>query len=235
MSTRWLFTLLLWGQVLSSNCQDFAQASFREMSLSTVTSAASLAKLNYAPGYTVRNIAGKLVVRKSHEQFLTQLQTPDGTFIGQNLGEWGGQLMFQPNTRQSKPVLLKKGNIRLIFQINGRVYFIEGLSHGGVTTGALYQLTRKLPTFTWTRLTDFEDSPEAFAIVDNDVYIVQSHGFMVLRNLQKEMVLEKAFWSGLYPNSVAVFSDGEVCIGMRGGYVRLNTKTKVLRFFQHMP
>jgi hypothetical protein len=72
-------------------------------------------------------------------------------------------------------------------------------------------------------------------VVGNDVYIAQFHGFTVLRNLRKEAIVEKTFWSGLYPNSVAVFNNNEVCIGLRGGYVRLNTQTKTFQFFQHMP
>ena len=183
----------------------------------------------------MKNVDGKLVVGKSSEQQSTQLRTPDGTFLGRDRGEWGGQLLFQPAGKQTTPAPLKEGNIRLIFQANDRVYFIEGLAHMGLNAGALYQVTGKAPAFTWVKLADFNDAPEAFAVVGNDVYIAQFHGFTVLRNLQKEVILEKPFWSSLYPNSVAVFDNNEVCIGMRGGYVRLNTRTKAFRFFQHLP
>ncbi|RYF46164.1 MAG: hypothetical protein EOO38_14655 [Cytophagaceae bacterium] len=115
------------------------------------------------------------------------------------------------------------------------MYFIEGLAHMGLNTGALYQVTGQAPAFTWVKIADFNDAPEAFAVVGNDVYITQFQAFNAFRNLQKEVILKKMFWSSLYPNSVAVFDNNEVCIGLRGGYVRLNTQTKTFRFFQHLP
>ena len=163
------------------------------------------------------------------------MQTPAGTFLGRYRGEWGGQLLFWSAAKPAKPVPIKAGNIRLLFQANNRVYFIEGLAHMGFNAGALYQITGKAPAFTWVKLADFDDAPEAFAVVGTDVYIAQFHGFTVLRNLRKEAIVEKTFWRGLYPNSVAVFNNDEVCIGLRGGYVRLNTQTKVVQFFQRMP
>lgn len=125
MPTRWIFVLLLWCQVLSSTGQTYAPASFHEVPPPTVRSAA-WSKLNYAPGYAVKNVDGKLVVGKSTEQPSTQLQTADGTFLGRGHGEWGGQLLFQSKAKRSKPIAVKEGNIRLIFQANGHVFFIEG-------------------------------------------------------------------------------------------------------------
>ncbi|WP_216690014.1 hypothetical protein [Hymenobacter siberiensis] len=234
MRTHWLFVLLLWSRVFSSAGQAYAPASFREMPPPAIWSAA-WSKLNYAPGYAVKNVDGKLVVGKSSKQESPQLLTPDGTFLGQDHGEWGGKLLFQSAANPTTPVRIKEGNIRLIFQANGGVYFIEGLAHGSLNAGALYQITGKAPAFAWVKLADFDDAPEAFAVVGSDVYIAQFHGFTVLRNLQKEVILKKTFWSSLYPNSVAVFNNNEVCIGLRGGYVRLNTRTKAFQFFQYMP
>jgi hypothetical protein len=234
MAVRSIFVLLFWIQALSSAGQTYDLAAFRETPLPQIGSDA-LSKLNSAPEYSVKNVDGRLVVGKSSEQRAPQLQTPDGTFLGQDHGEWGGRLLFQPAAKSTKPVPIKEGNIRLIFQANGQVYFIEGLAHGTTSTGALYQITGKTPTLTWVKVMDFEDAPEAFAVVGEDIYIAHFHGFTLLRNMRKEVTLQKTFWDGLYPNSVAVFDNNEVCIGMRGGYVRLNTRTKALKFFQHMP
>lgn len=233
MSTRWLFVLLFWSRILSSIAQTYALASFRETPPPPIGSAA-WSKLNYAPDYAVKNVAGVLVIEKSSPGNSCMLRTPDGTFLGRDQGEWGGQLLFQPPTKRFKPVLIKEGNVRFLFQANGQTYFLEGLAHMNLNTGALYQITGKAPAFTWVKLVDFEDAPQAFAVVGSDVYIAQSEGFAILRNLRKEVILEDTFWGGLYPNSVAVFNNDEVYIGMRGGYVRLNTKTKAIQFFQYM-
>ena len=175
------------------------------------------------------------MVGTSSEQESAHLQTAAGTFLGQDNGEWGGQLLFQSAEKPTKPVVVKEGNIRLIFQANGHVYFIEGLAHLHRSTGTLYQIAGNAPGLTWVKLLDFEDAPEAFAVEGSTVYIAQHRGFVMLRNLQQKVILENTFWGSLYPNSVAVFSNDEVCIGLRGGYVRLNTRTRTIQFFQHMP
>jgi hypothetical protein len=142
MRTRWLFVLLIWSRVLSSTGQAYAPASFRETSPPAIGSAA-WSKLNHAPGYSVKNVDGNLVLGKRSEANATPLQTADGTFLGRDRGEWGGQLLFQSAAKPTKPVPLKEGNIRLIFQANNGVHFIEGLAHMGLNAGALYQITEK--------------------------------------------------------------------------------------------
>ena len=191
-------------------------------------------RLNRAVDYSVRNRAGKLVTGLGHETHTTELTTPEGTFRGIDHGEFGGTLLFQDPDKQAQPIEIKQGNVRLIFQLQGHVYFIEGLAHMGLNSGALYELTGQAPNFGHTKLVDFDDAPEAFAIVGDNIYVAQAHGFLVLRHLHPDIIVKNSFWGGLYPNSVAMFGD-TAYVGMRGGYARVIVPSKSVTFFKHIP
>jgi hypothetical protein len=191
-------------------------------------------RLNKAVDYSVRKKGGRLVTGLGHETRTTELITTGGTFRGVDHGEFGGVLLFQSADKQSQPVEIKRGNVRLIFQLQGRIYFIEGLAHLSLSHGALYELTGQAPHFEYTKLADFDDAPEAFAIMGDDVYMAQSKGFTLLRHLRPDVIVKNTFWGGLYPNSVAVFGD-TAYVGMRGGYTRVIIPSKSLTFFKHIP
>lgn len=157
-----------------------------------------------------------------------------GELREEEYGEFGGRLVFQRTDKKAAPVAIKLGNVRLLFQLDGTVCFIEGLAHLSRSSGALYQLTGTSPGFCYTKLADFADAPEAFWVENNTVYIAQSWGFTGLRQLRPEAVVQQTFWGGLYPNSVAVFG-GTVYVGMRGGYAQLVLASKQIKFFQHLP
>ncbi|GAB3873932.1 hypothetical protein GCM10028824_26370 [Hymenobacter segetis] len=181
--------------------------------------------MNRALSYCVRRKGDKLVTSLGKDARTTQLRIAGGELRGADYGEFGGRLVFQPTDKKATPVAIKQGNVRLLFQRDGTVYFIEGMAHLSSSSGALYQLTGTSPGFGYTKLADFADAPEAFWVENNTVYIAQSRGFAVV---------QQTFWGGLYPNSVAVFGD-TVYVGMRGGYAQLVLASKQLKFFQHLP
>lgn len=125
--------------------------------------------------------------------------------------------------------------MRSIFQLQQQVYFLEGLTHLGIASGALYRIAGRAPAFTVVKVVDFADAPEAAAVVGNDLFIAQFQGLTVVRNGQAEVLLARAGWAGLYPNSVAALPDKAVYIGLRGGYERLDRQRKRLMFFQYLP
>lgn len=193
-----------------------------------------VSRMNRGVGYSVRNKGGKLVTGLGREVRTTALATPAGRFEGIDYGEFGGVLRFHGPDPHAEPVVVKQGNVRFLFQYKGRVYFLEGLAHLGHRGGALYQLTGTAPAFGYTQLLALDDAPEAFALVNDTVYIAQSQGFTVLRALRPDVIAQRTFWGGLYPNSVAVFGD-TAYVGMRGGYAQVIMKTRRVTFFKHLP
>jgi len=106
----------------------------------------------------------KLIVEKSSgsSNSFHELKTDDGIFFGFDFGEWGGGLFFFSNEDgitldklkfikytifdflgfygSNKEKLIKKGNIKSIFNYNDNIYFLEGLAHLTLNEGALYEL-----------------------------------------------------------------------------------------------
>ena len=190
--------------------------------------------LNYSHNeFGVKIIDGKLDIKKVKEVNKCDLKIMGGTLIGLDRGEWGGQLTFKPEDTTKKVLDIKRGNIKFIFNFKEKVYFIEGLAHMGYSGGAIFELNTTNNNFTFTKLVDFEDAPEAFAIYKNKFLIATHQNFYIVQDFKKELVLKETFWSSLYPNSIAVLDDKNVFIGMRSGIVKLDLTNKTLKFYKN--
>lgn len=175
----------------------------------------------------------KLDVKKVREVHQCELKIEGGTLVGIDRGEWGGQLSFKPEDTTKKSVAIKRGNIKFIFKFKDKIYFIEGLAHMSYSGGALFELNTTSKHFTFTKLVDFNDAPEAFAIYNGKFLIATYENFYIVQDFKKELVFKEVFWSGLYPNSIAVIDDKNVFLGMRSGIVRLNLATKTMKFYMY--
>lgn len=122
-------------------------------------------------------------------------------------GEFGGTFYFYPFDTTRKAVTIKKGNIKFIFEYKDKIYFIDGLAHGGYSGGTLYELDTIRQNFTYKKILEFEDAPEAFAIYGDEFLIATHQNFYIVKDFKKKMLFKDTFWSSLYPNSIAAFDD----------------------------
>ena len=190
--------------------------------------------LNYSRNeFGVKIIEGKLDIKKVGEKNKCDLKITGGTLVGINRGEWGGQLTFKPEDTTKKAIDIKRGNIKFIFIFNDKVYFIEGLAHMGYSGGAIFELNTTNNNFTFTKLVDFDDAPEAFTIYKDKFLIATHENFYIVQDFKKELVFKETFWSSLYPNSIAVLDDKNVFVGMRSGIVKLDLTNKILKFYKN--
>ena len=179
--------------------------------------------------YRVRDFEGALEIRRTPSINWNLLSIQGGLLKAIDHGEFGGSLTFTPNDNTQQPIEIKEGNVKFVFSFHDKIYFIEGLAHMGFSNGALYELERTGNNFTYKKLIDFEDAPEAFTIYNDQLLIAAHQSFYIVKDLKKERLLKNAFWTGLYPNSIAAFDDENVFIGMRGGIVKLDlTEDKVV-------
>lgn len=179
--------------------------------------------------YRVRDFEGALEIRRTPEKNWCLLGIAGGSLKGVDHGEFGGSLTFRPDDNSIQPVVIKEGNVKFVFSYKNKIYFIEGLAHADYSGGALYELTRNGNNFSYTKLLDFEDAPEAFTIYEGQFLIVAHESFYIVKDLKVERLFKHAFWTGLYPNSIAAFDEENVFIGMRGGIVKLDlTEDKVV-------
>ena len=190
--------------------------------------------LNYSSNeFSVSIKNGQLEIKKTDEIHKCELKLETGTLIGINRGEWGGNLTFQPKNNSKNPIEIKKGNIKFIFTFMDKIYFIEGLAHLSISEGALYELESTGDNFKYKKILDFDDSPEAFTIYNDKILIATHRNFYVVKDFKKEQIFKDTFWSSLYPNSIAVFDDKNVLLGIRSGIVRLDLTTRTMKFYKN--
>lgn len=178
-------------------------------------------------------LSGVLSIKKGVRNSRTELSLPTGTLIGVTRGEWGGRLSFKPFDTAQAGIKIKEGNIDFIFPYQGRIYFLGGLAHLSSSEGALYELDTSNSQFSYKTVFDFEDAPEAFAIYRDSLFIATHGRFYVVKDSKMELVFKEVFWSGLYPNSIAVVDDANIFVGIRGGIVRLELTTRTIRFYKY--
>lgn len=212
--------------------QTFNESDFIETNQPNVPSK-EWTQLNHSRNeFSVSIVNDSLIIDES-KKFKTELLVKKGRLVGTDNGEWGGQLIFESNKWSYGERKIKKGNIRAIFQLNNQIYFVEGLAHMRSSSGALYSLSRNKNKFTYEKLIDFDDAPEAITVHNDIIYIASHESFFIIRNLKKETVFKKTFWSSLYPNSIAIKNEKNIFIGIRSGYVKLNAIEKKITFYKY--
>ncbi len=129
--------------------------------------------------------------------------------------------------------LVKSGNIKRIFTYKDNIYTMEGLAHLSLNFGEFDQINVWGDSIVSSSVLDFDNSPEAFDIYDDAIYLATSNNFYIVRNWKKELVFKKLFWGDLYPNSVAVKDNHHIYIGMRAGYAMIDADSKEITFYQY--
>jgi len=180
--------------------------------------------------FSVEIYEEKLKIDSVRHNFFTKLKISNGILKTQDKGEWGGKIEFISD--DGKTVNIKKGNVKFVFQLNNKIYFIEGLSHLGINEGQLYELEHTTNGFSYKSILKFEDAPLAMNIFENKLYIAGFKSFFVVDNFKIKNIFMNAFWSDLYPNSVAVIDETIVYLGIRSGIVKLNLQEKKMNFYK---
>jgi hypothetical protein len=183
--------------------------------------------------FGVEIVNGQLKISKAKRINENRLKITGGTLVGIDRGEWGGKLAFVPFDTTKKEIEIKEWNVKFIFTFKGGIYFIEGLAHLAISNGALYKLDTVDNKFTYEKVIDFEDAPEAFVIHGDKIFIAASASFYAVRDFKNEIIFKEQFWSCLYPNSIAVIDEKNVFVGISGGIVKLDLTAKTLKFYKY--
>ncbi len=176
---------------------------------------------------------GQLQVNKPDGFSDCELKIIGGTLTGFDSGEFGGGLYFIPNNISKPKIKIAPFRIRFLFNYKDKIYFISGYSHMGFIGGGLFELKEMADSSTYNKILVFEDDPEAFTIYKDKFLIATGKNFYIVKDLKKTLVFKNTFWDGLYPNSIAVFNDKNVFLGMRSGIVKLDLTTKKMTYFRY--
>ncbi|WP_172283716.1 hypothetical protein AAEU33_01380 [Chryseobacterium sp. Chry.R1] len=200
--------------------------NFSEYSIPKVGSEESFVLNQSKDCYAVKKENNRLIVEKaSYYKEDSELEIEGGKLIGENKGEWGGALYFQPKGEIKKSIEIKFGNVVDIFRFQNKIYFTEG---SGIW-GSLYELKKD---FTYRKIESFGDALEASTVFNDIIYIVSFHGFYKVVNEEAILIFREQFWRNLYPNSVVVFDEENIFIGMRSGIAKLNIVKKTINFYR---
>ncbi|WP_299781679.1 hypothetical protein [uncultured Formosa sp.] len=183
--------------------------------------------------FGVEIIDNKLNIEKITERKQAELKIEGGKLKGISEGEWSGKLLFVPNSTAKKEVEIKSGNIKFIFQFQGKTYFIESLEHLTYTGGAIYELKQDGEHFTYEKRLEFKDAPEAFTIHGDSFLIATHQNFYVIKDFKTKIIFRDTFWSSLFPHSIAVFDYKNVYMGIRSGFVKLDLINKKMKFYKY--
>ena len=177
--------------------------------------------------YAVKKDSGRLIVEKtSYYKKNSELEIENGKLIGENKGEFGGALYFQPKETKEK-IEIKFGNVVDIFRFQNKIYFTEG---SGIW-GSLYEL-KKDSVLTYHRIESFGDALEALTVFNDSIYIASFHGFYKVVDQKATLLFRKQFWWGLYPHSVVVFDEENIFMGIWSGIVKLNLVKNTVNFYR---
>jgi len=130
-------------------------------------------------------------------------------------------------------IYLSHGNYQKIFSFNNSVYIQSGTTHMGFIEGNFSKLTKDQTGFTITSMLDMDDCPMAFCIFKNTIYLAGFKSFRIINNWKDKIVKQDLFWQTLNPNSVAVSNAQTVYIGIRSGFVQLNSITGEIKFYKY--
>jgi hypothetical protein len=151
------------------------------------------------------------------------VQVDDGWLLSTNMGEWGGDISWlsSDGTKQNK---VSDDQVEMFLQTrHWGLMAIEGLSHLGLSRGTVVQIQKEKGQWRSKLFVDLKEAPYVFTEeADGSLLVFTSSRLLRVRPDRKiEPLLTKAFWGGLYPNSVLLMPNGELYVGMRHGVAHL--------------
>ena len=171
---------------------------------------------------------------KSMEEFEASkysniVKTNYGKIEGIDNGEWGGKVKFSPYVGLGYTLVGE--NFRGFYMVNGRLFVLTGLVHGMGDKGSLYELYFDNGSWKAKLIYNFKSSPNTYLVVENNVYVITNKALYLMENgTTVKTILKKAFWDGLYPNSM-ILANSKLYVGMRGGMFSVGLDDKAITWY----
>ncbi|WNM18456.1 hypothetical protein [Flavobacterium capsici] len=201
-------------------------SNYKEIEIPKENSA-EFRKLNYSEDISIKLTGSKIETFPTPRRVDSKLKFKNGYLIGSDNGEWGGKLIYKIG---EKEIQIKEGNIVSLFELEGKIYFLEGLAHGVTNYGEIYEVEYSRDVFTYKKVLELPDNPETFQVFENKIYIATFENFVIINNWKVEKEI-KGFWDSLYPNSLIIENDNHIFIGIRGGIVELLPKDEIIKLY----
>ncbi len=152
------------------------------------------------------------------------VKVSDGWIIGFNAGEWGARLWwFSPDGKKREKI--SEDQVVGFFLTDAGLLALEGIAHGQTSVGRIIRLAKGTEgRWRSEHFLDLKGAPEAAVIGSDGTLAVATHDRLVRVHLDTrkiDVLLDGAFWGGLYPNSMILAPSGAIYLGMRHGVVEV--------------
>jgi hypothetical protein len=153
------------------------------------------------------------------------VRVSDGWVIGFNAGEFGAGLWwFSPDGKERYKI--SGDQVIGFFKTDALLLALEGIAHGTTSRGRIVRLAKGEDGL-WhsEHFADLKGAPETAVISsDGTTLTVATHDRLLRVHVgarKLDVLLDGAFWGGLYPNSLIVAPSGTIYLGMRHGVARI--------------
>ena len=145
----------------------------------------------------------------------------DGYIIGLNKGEFGGGLWFLSSDGKIYYEISPYKRVRQIFEMNNKIYVIEGRLHLTSDSGRLSELNKNVQ---WqiSKTLELPNAPIFMIMDENNALILTTNNIVSFSpNERLEKILNAPFnWGMLYP-STAIIEKTDLYIAMRKGVLKV--------------
>lgn len=179
--------------------------------------------------YEVRLVKNMLHVGHAKRRTGDKKEVEGGALIAVNHGEFGGGLYWKKDGVNSTR-FISPGNFHTFFEVNNRHYVFEGLAHLSVSNGNICRLALDSGEWRVAEIIKLGDAPYAYAFLDSSTITVVASNKLLdvnLNNRKIKSIVDSAFWSGMYPNSIVNEFSSTQWIGMRGGVLKITRGKKI--------
>ena len=175
-----------------------------------------------------------------------ELKVENGTFVGINLGEFGGGIKFIPSSGVEYEITNE--NYFGFYNDNQRIFAITGLGHlSGY--GHIHELVFVEGKWEAQIILDIGNHPIAFLAVNEELFIVTDKELLLIKDgTIADVLIDNAFWNGYFPFSdsdfnyqgslaptTMIYADNSVYIGMYGGVYMYDLNTGMDKWYDYLP
>jgi hypothetical protein len=166
------------------------------------------------PGWAIDGLAGSRLSTK----------VADGWIVAFNAGEFGAGLWwFSPDGK--KRAKIAEAWVKDFLSTEAGLLALEGIAHGTENRGRIIRLFQdRAGRWRTEDLINLGHAPEvALKRTDGSLLIATTDRLLRVVPSDKtvEVLHKNAFWSGLFPNSLALTPGGTIYLGMRHGVAKL--------------
>ena len=148
-----------------------------------------------------------------------RVQTPNGTLVGTNRGEWGGTLMLSKG-KGDPPEKILDGDVLQIIPAREGFLIVTGSLPSN--EGALWLYSKSInQEWTIEKKADLHGYPLAAYETTSGIWLANGDSIYLLDDKFKVQNHNDMPWLQLHPNSIAADNSGAVYVGMQAFVVRL--------------